>query len=134
MESAARMAQRFIYGLGVMTWLGAAGFAAFRIHQIRTLPAVSAEVLDARTSSYFAARVESARPGKRTARLRARLSRINTLPSNKREGAVSFDFHHGLPALAGEVTVGTGRGATPLRAGLGHTDPPPAALRNSGDG
>jgi hypothetical protein len=53
MESSIRMVQWVIYAMSVMVWLGAVGFAGFRIHQMRTLAAVSAEVLDAKTSSYM---------------------------------------------------------------------------------
>jgi hypothetical protein len=52
MESTIRMVQWVIYALGVMIGLGAVGFVGFRFHQMNTLVAVSAEVMDAKTSAY----------------------------------------------------------------------------------
>jgi hypothetical protein len=54
MESAIRLAVGFIHLLAWLTWLGAVVFAGYRVHQMRTLPAVEAEVLQAETESYNA--------------------------------------------------------------------------------
>jgi hypothetical protein len=56
MEPVFKMALWTVYGIAVMVWLGALVFAGFRIHQMRTLEAVDAEVLDAKTESYMAKR------------------------------------------------------------------------------
>jgi len=52
MESTLRMAVGFIYFLAGLTWLGAAAFAGYRVYQMRTLPSVEAEVVQASTESY----------------------------------------------------------------------------------
>ena len=54
MESALKMVQWAVFGLAVMLWLGAIAFVVYRIHQMGTLTAVRAEVLDAKTKSYMA--------------------------------------------------------------------------------
>jgi hypothetical protein len=50
----AQWAQWTVYGLAILLWLGALAFAGYRIHQMRTLKVVDAEVLDAKTKSYSA--------------------------------------------------------------------------------
>ena len=52
MESAIRATVWFIHFLAVLTWLGAVAVAGYRLHQMRTLPAVQAEVIQAETESY----------------------------------------------------------------------------------
>jgi hypothetical protein len=49
----AQWAQWTVYGLAILLWLGALAFAGYRIHQMRTLKVVDAEVLDAKTKSYM---------------------------------------------------------------------------------
>jgi hypothetical protein len=56
MDPVYKMALWTVYGIAVMVWLGALVFVGFRIHQMRTLAAVDAEVLDAKTKSYLAKR------------------------------------------------------------------------------
>jgi hypothetical protein len=52
-QSAIQSTVRLIYVLSGLLWLAAIGFAAFRHHQMRTLLAVEAEVLEAETESYL---------------------------------------------------------------------------------
>jgi len=53
MEYMFKTAHSAVWGSAVMLWLMALAFVGFRIHQMGTLKAVEAEVLDAKTKSYM---------------------------------------------------------------------------------
>ncbi len=48
-----KMVQWSVNVIAIMVWLGALAFVGYRIHQMRTLKVVDAEVLDAKTESYM---------------------------------------------------------------------------------
>lgn len=53
MEETVRLTLKILNALAVLMWAGAVAFAAYRLYQLLTYPAVAAEVLKAETDAYM---------------------------------------------------------------------------------